>query len=110
MRIGTIAYGGIFLPDEIFVHMDLFAGEIHLHHPGRGGTYKDLIPLSDLPAVAEGKSGIENFRVIHGENISFFAERETGDAAFSLAFSFPAWERETYVFLPACAYDGNRYP
>ncbi len=27
---------------------------------------------------------------------------------FSLAFSFPDWERDTWVFMPSCAYNGNR--
>ena len=43
-----------------------------------------------------------------GERISFFADGDAEDAFLSLCFSFPAWERDAYVFLPACAYDGNR--
>ena len=45
---------------------------------------------------------------INGE-ISLTAERDNDDARFSMAVEFPEWEQDTYVFLPACAYDGNRF-
>lgn len=43
-----------------------------------------------------------------GEKICFSADRDTQDAHFALTFDFPAWERDAFVFLPACVYDGNR--
>lgn len=31
-----------------------------------------------------------------------------GECRFDLSWTFPGWEDDAYVFLPACAYDGNR--
>ena len=41
-------------------------------------------------------------------SVEFVAKDRFDNAGFSLSFSFPEWEPDTYVFLPSCAYDGNR--
>ena len=42
------------------------------------------------------------------EGIRFRAAADTSDACFALTYRFPEWKKDTFVFLPACAYDGNR--
>ena len=44
-----------------------------------------------------------------GEQVTFVAEKDCRDTRFSVSVAFPAWEEDAYVFLPACAYDGNRF-
>ena len=41
-------------------------------------------------------------------SVEFVAKDRFDNAGFSVSFSFPEWEPDTYVFLPSCAYDGNR--
>ena len=43
------------------------------------------------------------------ETVIFTSEKDSEDARFSLNVGFPEWEDDAYVFLPACAYDGNRF-
>lgn len=45
----------------------------------------------------------------NGNAISFVAERDDNDTRLSLSVWFPNWEQDSYVFLPACAYDGNKF-
>lgn len=45
----------------------------------------------------------------NGNVISFVAERDDNDTRLSLSVWFPDWEQDSYVFLPACAYDGNKF-
>lgn len=45
----------------------------------------------------------------NGNVISFVAERDDNDTRLSLSVWFPNWEQDSYVFLPACAYDGNKF-
>ena len=42
------------------------------------------------------------------EQVRFLADSEQTNAHFSMTFSFTEWENDAYIFLPACAYDGNR--
>lgn len=37
-----------------------------------------------------------------------YEHREGTNGHFSVSFNFPDWETDTWVFLPACAYNGNR--
>ena len=41
--------------------------------------------------------------------ISLVARSDHDNTWFSLSVDFPEWEDDTYVLLPACAYDGNRF-
>ncbi len=41
--------------------------------------------------------------------VHFIAAKKSDDAGFGVTLCFPSWEEGTYVFLPACAYDGNRF-
>lgn len=43
------------------------------------------------------------------ETLSFTAKKTCENAFLEASFLFSEWERDTYVFLPACAYDGNRF-
>ena len=38
----------------------------------------------------------------------FRATEDTADACFAITYEFPEWKEDTFVFLPACTYDGNR--
>lgn len=44
-----------------------------------------------------------------GDTVTFVAENTCSDTRFSLSVDFPHWEKDAYVFLPACAYNGNRF-
>ena len=44
-----------------------------------------------------------------GDTVTFVAKKTCSDTRFSLSVDFPQWEEDAYVFLPACAYDGNRF-
>ncbi len=41
--------------------------------------------------------------------VSMIAESDHNDTRFSLSVSFPEWERDAYIFMPACVYDGNAF-
>ena len=43
------------------------------------------------------------------ETVIFNSAADSADARFSLTVGFPEWEDDAYIFLPACAYDGNRF-
>ena len=43
------------------------------------------------------------------EMLTFIASGTVENAFAEMTFSFPDWEKDTYVFLPACAYNGNRF-
>jgi len=43
-----------------------------------------------------------------GDSVKLVAKENCSDTRFSLSVSFPEWEEDAYVFLPACAYNGNR--
>ncbi len=43
-----------------------------------------------------------------GDSVKLVAKENCSDTRFSLSVSFPEWENDAYVFLPACAYNGNR--
>ena len=47
--------------------------------------------------------------VFSDETVIFTSETDSEDARFSLSVEFPEWENDAYIFLPACAYDGNRF-
>ena len=49
------------------------------------------------------------FAKYNGSEISFVAERDNDDTRLSLSVEFSEWEQDAYVFLPACAYDGNKF-
>ena len=44
-----------------------------------------------------------------GETLRFTSSEAVENAFAEMSFSFPDWEKETYVFMPACAYNGNRF-
>ena len=43
------------------------------------------------------------------DSVSLTADGDHGDTRFSMTVEFPAWERDAYLFMPACIYDGNRF-
>lgn len=36
-------------------------------------------------------------------------ENDCGDTRFSMSVHFSEWEKESYLFMPACVYDGNAF-
>ncbi len=44
-----------------------------------------------------------------GDTVTLAAKETCGDTRFSLTVDFPEWEQDAYVFLPACAYNGNKF-
>ena len=44
-----------------------------------------------------------------GSAVTLIAENNNEDTRFSLSVEFDNWEENTYIFLPACAYDANRF-
>ena len=51
-----------------------------------------------------------NGRVSFSEDtVTLAAEETCSDTRFSLTVDFPRWEQNAYVFLPACAYNGNQF-
>lgn len=44
-----------------------------------------------------------------GDTVILVAEKDCADTRFSLSVAFSDWEEDAYVFLPACAYNGNRF-
>lgn len=44
-----------------------------------------------------------------GNTVTLVAENDCSDTRFSLSVAFGQWEEDAYVFLPACAYNGNRF-
>ena len=43
------------------------------------------------------------------DTVTLIPEKDSDDARFSVSIGFPEWEDDAYVFLPACAYNGNRF-
>lgn len=43
------------------------------------------------------------------DTLSLIAENDHDDTRFSMTVEFSEWENDAYVFLPACAYNGNRF-
>lgn len=43
------------------------------------------------------------------DQVKLVAEKSCSDTRFSLTVDFPRWEQDAYVFMPACAYDANRF-
>lgn len=43
-----------------------------------------------------------------GELVTLVTKETCSDTRFSLTVEFPEWEKDAYVFLPACAYNGNK--
>lgn len=41
--------------------------------------------------------------------VTHIAEKENKDTRFCLCVEFSNWEDDAYVFLPACAYNGNKF-
>ena len=60
----------------------------------------------DAPFSVKGVS--ESGRVTVEEGAVAYEQTTDAPARFSLVFDFPAWEPDTWVFMPACAYNGNR--
>lgn len=44
-----------------------------------------------------------------GDTVTLVAEKHSRDTRFSMTVDFPQWEQDAYVFLPACAYNGNQF-
>ena len=42
------------------------------------------------------------------DTVTLVAKEACSDTRFSLSANFPEWEKDAYVFLPACAYNGNK--
>ncbi len=40
--------------------------------------------------------------------VCFASDGSSTEAAFSITYTFPEWEKDSYIFLPACVYGGNR--
>lgn len=57
-----------------------------------------------LAASQHGEARFEN------GSVHFIAAQDTCDGSFSLSLSFPQWEKDAFILLPACAYNGNRFP
>lgn len=43
------------------------------------------------------------------QNTICFTAHTTDEQFFQMEFDFPDWEADTFVFMPACAYNGNRF-
>lgn len=41
--------------------------------------------------------------------VSFLCQNDSTDISFSLRIDIAWWDRDTYVFMPACVYNGNRF-
>jgi len=46
---------------------------------------------------------------VEGEKLCFTAGRTVAEGFFAMTLELPHWEKDTYVFLPACAYRGNMF-
>lgn len=44
-----------------------------------------------------------------GDLVKLEAKEDCSDTRFSLSVAFPEWETDAYVFLPACAYNANKF-
>ena len=55
-----------------------------------------------LPSAVGGEAAVT------ADGVRFLAREHSENARFSLSFSFSDFAPDAYVFLPACAYDGNR--
>ena len=66
----------------------------------------NILILSALSVIAVSSETGDVVR--EGETVSYSQRAEAGKAFFSLVCDFPEWEADAYVFLPACAYNGNR--
>ncbi len=51
-------------------------------------------------------NGIVSFS---GDMVTLAAEKDCSDTRFSMTVDFPHWEKDAYVFLPACVYNGNKF-
>ena len=60
----------------------------------------------DVSASVKGVS--ETGRVCVEDGAVAYEQAADGEGRFSLVFDFPEWEPDTWVFMPACAYNGNR--
>ena len=54
----------------------------------------------------QSNNGIAGFS---GKTVTLVAQKTCSDTRFSMRVDFPEWEDDAYVFLPACAYNGNRF-
>jgi hypothetical protein len=51
-----------------------------------------------------------NGRAEYRDNEIFLtAEGDHEDTRFSMTVEFPEWEKDTYLFMPSCVYDGNAF-
>lgn len=51
-----------------------------------------------------------NGKVSYSENaVTLVTQEACSDTRFSMTVDFPQWEQDAYVFLPACAYNGNKF-
>ena len=55
-----------------------------------------------LPSAVGGEAAVTE------DGVRFLAREHSENASFSLSFSFSDFAPDAYIFLPACAYDGNR--
>lgn len=54
----------------------------------------------------DSNNGKVKYRI---DTVSLIAGDDHNDTRFSLHVEFPEWEKDAYTFLPACAYDGNKF-
>ena len=55
-------------------------------------------------------SGFSEFGICKfDKTVSFKANCDSDNAFFEINFNFDDWEEDAFVFMPACAYNGNRF-
>ena len=58
----------------------------------------------------EIKLDSNNGRAEYRDNAVFLIpDHDNDDTRFSMSVAFPEWEKDTYIFMPACVYDGNSF-
>lgn len=43
------------------------------------------------------------------DTVTFVGEKDEINAFFSMKIEMPFWDNDSYLFMPACVYDGNRF-
>ena len=43
------------------------------------------------------------------DTVTLVSKADCADTRFSMTVDFPEWEHDAYVFLPACAYNANKF-
>jgi hypothetical protein len=69
----------IFLPRDHLVNEKLFGRNIHLDHLDRDIAHSDPVPGSDLFAVTESETCVEEFRIVHRQDFAFSCSSGQGE-------------------------------